>query len=666
MALLTVANLTYSLGDRILLDGVNLNLDAGEHVGMVGRNGCGKSTLLKMIAGIGTQKADTGQIQVARGTSVGYLTQDPVLDPELTLRQEAGMAFAHLDAMHKELDEIAHLMATAEGDALDKLLKRYEQIEHKVEAAGGYSVDHQIDATLHGVGLTDEFFNVPVKSLSGGQKGRLSLAKLLLTHPDILLLDEPTNHLDIAGCQWLEGFLASYTGAVALVSHDRWLLDRVVSKIYEMDRGRLEEYPGNYQKYRVLRAERRAFQKREFEKQQDRFKSEQAFIDRYRAGQRATQAKGREKRLERAREDEALERPAESGNVAIRIRPVQRCGDLVVTTDAISKGYEQKPLFKNLSLVIKRGDRVGIIGPNGAGKSTLVGAMLGTVKSDSGIVKVGPSVNVGYYRQSHEHVDLRQSVVDFLRKFVPSETEQEARDLAGAFLFQGSDEQDKPMSGLSGGERSRAVLASLIVGGHNLLVFDEPTNHLDIASAEKLEEALRAFTKPLEGFGDNQTGGGTLILITHDRMLLEDLVDQLIILDGHGNVRHFLGTYSKFVEATAAADAAAAGIVQKKIDKDAKVGITIQQSSQQNKNKKNNAPGKGGGQQINAALSKLSQQALEEQIMELEGALSSLDAQLAKKDTYKDGALVKELQTARDKKKAELGPLEQEWARRTA
>ena len=222
------------------------------------------------------------------------------------------------------------------------------------------------------------------------------------------------------------------------------------------------------------------------------------------------------------------------------------------------------------------------------------------------------------------------------------------------------------MSGLSGGERSRAVLASLIVGGHNLLVFDEPTNHLDIASAEKLEEALRAFTKPLEGFGDNQTGGGTLILITHDRMLLEDLVDQLIILDGHGNVRHFLGTYSKFVEATAAADAAAAGIVQKKIDKDAKVGITIQQSSQQNKNKKNNAPGKGGGQQINAALSKLSQQALEEQIMELEGALSSLDAQLAKKDTYKDGALVKELQTARDKKKAELGPLEQEWARRTS
>jgi ATP-binding cassette subfamily F protein 3 len=254
-------------------------------------------------------------------------------------------------------------------------------------------------------------------------------------------------------------------------------------------------------------------------------------------------------------------------------------------------------------------------------------------------------------------------VVDFLRKFVPSETEQEARDLAGAFLFQG-DEQDKPMSGLSGGERSRAVLASLIVGGHNLLVLDEPTNHLDIASAETLEEALRAFTKPLEGFGENQTGGGTLILITHDRMLLEDLVDQLIILDGHGNVRHFLGTYSKFVEATLAAEATAAGVAAKKIDKDAKVGVPI--AAPKKDKKANNAPGKGGGQQINAALSKLSQQALEEKIMELEGALSSLDAQLAKKDTYKDGALVKELQGARDKKKAELGPLEQEWARRTS
>ncbi len=656
MAILSVANLMLSIGDRILLDGINLTVDEGQHLGLVGRNGCGKSTLLKLIAGLGGLKADTGQIQLARGAATGYLTQDPDLDLERTLRDEASTAFAHLHKLHEELETAAHDMATAQGDDLDKLLKRYEQIEHKIQAAGGYSVDHQIDATLHGLGLTDEFFAVKVKDLSGGQKGRLALAKLLLRQPDVLLLDEPTNHLDIAGRQWLEEYLAAYAGAVMLVSHDRWLLDRVVSKIYEMEGGKLVEYPGNYQAFRVQRADRKLTQQRLYEKQQERVKHEQAYIDRYRAGQRAAQAQGREKRLERYKRDELMERPVELSEMSIRIKPATRCGDLVVTADAVSKAYEGKVLFQNLTMVMKRGDKLGIIGPNGAGKSTLIRVLLGEQEADRGAVRVGASVSVGHYRQTHDHLELNLTIVDYLRKFVGSGTEQEARDLAGAFLFQG-DTQDKPLSVLSGGERSRAVLASLIVGGHNLLVLDEPTNHLDISAAERLEETLKQFTAEPAGYGQNTNGGGSLILITHDRMLLEDLVDQLLILDGHGNVRHFAGRYSEFV-ATQQAEV-----------KRASEGTARPQAASSSPSKKSTAKDKpvaaaGGKSGHSSGLSKLNQEALEAKIVTLEGQLAEVDRELADPDVYRDAGQVKRLQEKRTRVMGELTPLEEEWDRR--
>jgi len=245
MALLSVANLVFSFGDRTVLDGVNLTVSQGEHVGLVGRNGCGKSTLLKLVAGIETHKPDAGQIQLARGASAGYLKQDHPYDAQKTLREEAGAAFAELEKLHKQLDEVAEAMGVAEGDEMEKLLKKYERLEHEMQAAGGYAVDHKIDQTLHGLGLDDHVFNVKCGDLSGGQKGRLALAKLLLSEPDILLLDEPTNHLDIAGRQWLEEYLREYRGAVILISHDRWLLDPPVRKSYELEAGALVAYPGN-------------------------------------------------------------------------------------------------------------------------------------------------------------------------------------------------------------------------------------------------------------------------------------------------------------------------------------------------------------------------------------------------------------------------------------
>ena len=660
MALVGVANLVLSFGDRRVLNGVNLTLEAGQHVGMVGRNGCGKSTLLKLIAGRGGLKLDSGQVSVARGASVGYLTQDHDLQPELTLREEAGTALAGLEALHKEVEQVHHDMAEADGDKLDRLMKRLEQLEVKLHAAGGYATDHLIDQILHGLGLTDDVFGVKVRDLSGGQKGRLALGKLLLTHPDVLLLDEPTNHLDIAGRQWLEDFLATYTGAVLLVSHDRWVLDRVVTKIYEMESGRLVEYPGNYQQYRDQRAERHLAQQRAFAKQQTSIKQEQAFIARYKAGQRAKQAKGREKRLDRFKRDEAMDRPIELDTMKLNFKPGPRSSDNVIITHELGVEYETRKLFDHLSITIKRGDTIGIIGPNGTGKSTVARCMLGEQEPSNGHARIGSQVDIGHYRQTHEHLDMSRTVIEYLRPFTLNQLEQEARDLAGAFLFSG-DDQDKQLGVLSGGERSRAVLAGLVTGGHNLLVLDEPTNHLDIPSAERLEEALRRFCEPAARYGQNRNPEGTLLIISHDRMLLDNLASQLLIFDGHGGVKHFLGTYSEYIQTQDA-------LVVVKDDAEAVKGKAEKPKSAkpQASMKKNGVKKKKDGkpQRRKSRYSHMNQAKLEAMIEQTESKLGELDALLADPEVYKDHKRFSALQDEREKVQAELTPLEQEWARR--
>ena len=659
MALVGVSNLVLSFGDHRILDGINLTLEAGQHVGMVGRNGCGKSTLLKLIAGRtsgGGLKPDSGQVQVARGASVGYLAQDHDLNPEHTLRQEAGTALAELGQIQAELDHVSHAMAEAKGEELDRLLKQYEQLEVKMHAAGGYATDHLIDQVLHGLGITDDMFTIKVGDLSGGQKGRLALAKLLLSHPDVLLLDEPTNHLDIAGRQWLEDFLATYCGAVLLVSHDRWVLDRVVTKIYEMEDGRLIEYPGHYQQYREQRAERHLAQQRAFDKQQTAIKQEQAFIARYKAGQRAKQAKGREKRLERFKRDEAMDRPIELETMKLTFKPGPRCSDNVIITHDLGMAYEKRKLFEHLSLTIKRGDAIGIIGPNGAGKSTIARCMLGEQSPSAGETKIGSQVSIGHYKQTHEHLDLSRTVVEYLRPFTLNQLEQEARDLAGAFLFSGLD-QDKQLNVLSGGERSRAVLAGLVAGGHNLLVLDEPTNHLDIPSAERLEEALRQFSEPARGYGQNRSPEGTLLIISHDRMLLDNLADQLLILDGRGNVKHFLGTYSEYLEIHAAE-----AIVKDDTEdvKQKPKAVKSPAAKKDNSSKTHSSKPK----RKKSRFSHMSQSKLESAIEQTEAKLAELDALLADPDIYKDHKRFNELHEQRENVQAELNPMEEEWMRR--
>jgi ATP-binding cassette subfamily F protein 3 len=635
-------------------------VEAGERVGIVGRNGTGKSTLLKIMGGV--MQPDDGTVTVQRGYRAGYLTQDPVLDPEESLRDAAEGAFAELHRLHAEMHKVYDLMAEAgnDGAELERLMKKQAELEKLAENAGGYAIDHKIDAVLHGLGFTDAQFAIPTRLLSGGQRGRLALARLLLENPDVLLLDEPTNHLDIEGRIWLEAFLTQeFKGAVVMVSHDRYLLDNVVSRIIETEQGRLIDYPGNYEAFRELRAERKMVQHRAYETQQTKFRKEEEYIRRFKAGQRAKQARGRETRLNREKRDDLLERPMELANFRLELPKAPRTGDLVLSARGLSKKYVQedgteKVLFHGLDVSIGKQERWGIIGPNGAGKTTLVRCLLGETKPDAGVVRLGQSLEIGYYKQTHEHVESDVPVYRYLQGVILKEcpgqalSEQAARNLAGAFLFSG-DEQLKQMGMLSGGERSRAVLAGLLASAKNVLVLDEPTNHLDIPAAERLEEALSVEA----GYE------GVLILISHDRALIDATCEHLLVLDGKGSVEVFHGNYSEWHEkhTTRVREEAAAEAEAKRRREDAERSRKAAEEA-----KKKRAAAKSGPS-VNA-LSRMKTEQIEERIGKIEARIKEIDSQCADPAVWRDGRKSAALGEERKKLLEELEPLEFEWSQR--
>ncbi|GIK20166.1 MAG: ABC transporter ATP-binding protein [Phycisphaerales bacterium] len=656
MPLLAAANLRLHYGNAVILDGCSISVEAGERVGVVGRNGTGKTSLLRVLAG--SLPADSGDVNLQRGTRAGYLAQVVQVTPGRTVREEAASAFEELSRLHHELDALFHDMAGAHGDALPRFMRRQEELERRIEAAGGYVIDHRVDAVLHGLGFTDAQFSLMTDVLSGGQKARLALARLLLEDPDLLLLDEPTNHLDIDGREWLETFLRDdFRGAVVMVSHDRRLLDNVVSRIVEVEAGRLIEYPGNYAKFRELRAERRLTQMRAYERQQTRFRKEEEYIRRFKAGQRAKQARGRETRLDREKADGRLERPAELATFQLELPRAERSGDVVASARALGKRYRnddgsQRVLFHDLDVTIGRGERWGVIGPNGAGKTTLVRCLLGEIAPDTGTVRIGSKVIVGYLRQVHDDADPDLTVVEYLKWAVARESggrtmsEQESRDLAGAFLFSG-EEQDKHLRSLSGGERSRAALAAMLASAKNLLVLDEPTNHLDIPSAERLEDALAP-----EGGYD-----GTLILISHDRALIDALCDRLLVLDGRGGAEIFIGNYSEWLVKRARSSNAATPAPE-----------TIEQRADAaRQTTPTRTPPPDTSKPTNAARSRfswMSVERIEDRLGELQAEIAALDQTLAEPATWRDPEKSASLQEQRGILAAEVEELEAEWLRK--
>ncbi|MBT5656633.1 MAG: ABC-F family ATP-binding cassette domain-containing protein [Phycisphaerae bacterium] len=632
MSQASLTNVSVQFGNRIILDGVDLTIQPETRIGLLGRNGTGKTTLLRVLAG--TMAVDTGSVNIQRGLRVGLLDQHPTFPERITAREVAQSAFARLDAMQRELDGVFDAMVEAEGDTLDRLLQKQSDLQASIEAEGGWSVEHRVDATLHGVGLPEELFDKPAARFSGGERSRLALAKLLLESPELLLLDEPTNHLDIEGRQWLEQFLReTFTGSTVIVSHDRWLLNSACTQIVEVRRSQLESYPGNYTQYLTIRSERRQTEERVWEKQQDHIRQEQSFIRKYKAGQRAKQARGRESKLKRFVEAAEVERPESEVVAAMHLPPIARCGDRVMTAESVAVQMGDRELISHLDLDIRRGDRIGIIGPNGAGKTTLVRCLLGELDISNGTVDPGIGLNIGWFRQMHDHLDPELAVWEWVQRALATASgnpasEQAARNLSGAFMFTGED-QDRLLGTLSGGERARAILAGLFGSGHNVLVLDEPSNHIDVATAERLEAVLSK-GGPYEG---------TVLLVSHDRTMLESICNRLIVLDGEGSAVVHEGTVSNW--------------------------FAKQRAVSTDSSKSSDATPLAPKKKKTSPFDRLSTTELEKRIEQFEIRLSELAASLGEERVWSDPEVLATTVADQQAVSAELEAHEQAWAERS-
>jgi ATP-binding cassette subfamily F protein 3 len=516
MALATLDNLHKSYGDRVLFDGLNFAIDRGERVGLIGDNGAGKTTIFKAITGEITP--EKGSVAIAKGAKVGHLAQDSVFDPANDVMDEAELAFAELHQLSHEMRVLEHAMAEQEGEALEKTLKRYEVLQHDFESGGGYAWRHKLEATLLGVGLGPEHWEQNVQTLSGGQRSRLALAKLLINAPDLLLLDEPTNHLDLAAIDWLENWLLEFSGAVLLISHDRYLLDRLATRIVWLTRRQLSSFPGNYSSFVEQRQLQELTQQRQFEEQQADIEKQKEFIRRFGAGQRSKEAKGREKRLNRLlASDEVVQSVQVAQKINLQLNTDQRAGDRLLTVRDLAKSYDRKALWKDVKLDVGRGERIGMIGPNGSGKTTFLKILQGQEQPDAGTVRWGSNLTIGYYDQRLGEFDPENTVLEELYEGRENRKEKELRDTLGALRFSGNS-VDKLMGMLSGGERARVALAGLLLDKPNVLILDEPTNHLDVNSCEALENALKGFE-------------GTILCVSHDRYFLDQVAKRLWVIE---------------------------------------------------------------------------------------------------------------------------------------
>jgi len=476
-----------SYGGTDVLRGVTLQVNPGERVGLVGRNGAGKTTIFRLLTK--TEEADRGEVVLLRGLRLGLLEQQPVFRGELSVRDHALSVFTEMRAMEDEITRLEHVMSDAKGAALDEVMHSYSDLRHSYEIAGGFSYHSRAEAVLAGLGFKQDDLPAPAEHLSGGQKARLALAKLLLSEPDLLLLDEPTNHLDVNAVEWLEDFLAQYKPAFVIISHDRYLLDRTITRTVEIEAGRASLYTGNYSAFTKQRAERRLAQLREYEGQQEMIARTEDFIRRNIAGQKTKQAKSRRNMLERLDRVESVREDA-VGN--FKLQSVARAGDNVLAAADLAVGYGTNTLAGDISFLLRRGERLGIIGPNGSGKTTFLKTLLGEIKPVSGGFTWGANINLEYYDQELSSLDFQSTVIDEITSVAPRVPPGELRTYLAKFLFTG-DDISKPVAALSGGEQSRLALAKLIYSRANVLVMDEPTNHLDIPSREALEQALSEY-----------------------------------------------------------------------------------------------------------------------------------------------------------------------------
>ena len=627
MIILSAQHIAKSFGVNAVLRDVSLTVQQGDRIGLVGVNGCGKSTLMRILAGLDAQ--DGGEISLVRGLRVGYLAQQNMVTSGETVWNELQKVYEQVFAMEKKLRELEDEMAHAHTDAqrFAQLSADYDRLTQRFEEAGGYSWKSMVSGVLNGLGFKPAQYDQCVDSLSGGEQTRLCLARLLLQKPDLLLLDEPTNHLDMETLQWLENYLAVYKGSVLVISHDRYFLDHVCTGIVEILMGSSEQYNGNYTRYIAQRQERFESRMRAYEIQQKEIERQQAIIARYRMFNREKSiraAESREKALDRM---EKLEKPVDERAIRFSFEARRRTGEDVLQLTEMSKSFGEKHLFHDLTLRVRAGDRVALIGPNGVGKSTLIKIIVGEELPDTGFIRYGSNVDIGYYDQHQSTLHADKTVLDEIWDRFPQMEQSNVRGALGMFLFTG-DDVFKPIHTLSGGEKGRVALTALMLRKDNLLLLDEPTNHLDMDSREVLEDALADF-------------GGTIVTVSHDRYFINRIANRIIEMQPDG-VTEYIGNYDDYIERK-----------NRPVAVEAEAGKT---KTELEKEKRREKLSRQALRQL-----KIRAQEAEKAVGVKEAEIAELEAQMADPSLYSDAQKSADVQRAYQKAQQALQTLYEQW-----
>lgn len=530
--ILACQNISKSFGIKDVLKDVQFHIEEREKVALVGINGAGKSTLLKII--MGEETPDSGQVILGKDKTIGYLAQQQEHSYQHTIYEEMLSVKQHIIELDQKIRETEAAMKHAEGEALEALLNTYTRLNHTFEQENGYAYKSEINGVLKGLGFTEADYDTRISTLSGGQKTRVALGRLLLSRPDIILLDEPTNHLDMSSIAWLEGYLNNYDGAVLIVSHDRYFLDRIVTKVVELEFGVSRIYNGNYSWYAARREEIRANEMKAYLNQQADIRHQEEVIAKLKSFNREKSIKRAESREKMLNRIEVLDKPQEVHDaMKIRLEPEVESGNDVLLVEHLSKAFGSHVLFEDITIDIKRGERVALIGNNGTGKTTILKIINKYVPKDTGRIVLGSRVKIGYYDQEHQVLSPEKTIFQEISDAYPSLTNTRIRNVLAAFLFTG-DDVFKKIEDLSGGERGRVSLAKLMLSSANLLILDEPTNHLDITSKEILESALRSYT-------------GTVFYVSHDRYFINKTATRILDLTG-GHLNEYKGNYDYYLE----------------------------------------------------------------------------------------------------------------------
>ena len=530
--ILACQNIEKSFGGMNLIHDASFHIEEREKAALVGINGAGKSTLLRII--MQEIPADSGEVILSRGRTIGYLAQHQELDSALTIYDSLLQVKQHILDMELHMRRTEKQMKHAQGEELDRLMETYSRLTHEFEMENGYAYKSELVGVLKGLGFPESDFEKEISTLSGGQKTRVALGRLLLSKPDIILLDEPTNHLDMDSISWLETYLLNYPGAVLIVSHDRYFLDRIVTKVIDIDNGKVSSFNGNYSAYSEKKAQLRRDAYQAYLNQQQEIKHQEEVIAKLKQFNREKSIKRAESREKMLDKIEVIEKPTEvNASMRIYLKPRIESGMDVLTVEHLSKSFPSLPLFSDLNFSIKRGERVAIIGNNGTGKTTILKILNELVPADAGVFHLGSKVHIGYYDQEHHVLHMEKTIFQEISDDFPKLTNTEIRNLLAAFLFTG-DDVFKKIASLSGGERGRVSLAKLMLSEANFLILDEPTNHLDIMSKEILEEALRNYT-------------GTVLYVSHDRYFINRTATRILELTNQSMV-NYIGNYDYYME----------------------------------------------------------------------------------------------------------------------